>query len=170
MTEVPQQFRVYILEYMAHLSLKDWRGVGQDFVNLEFVAPGSVHPNDVPGLMDSVGVLLDVLMGGGGAKNLDQLQARPPCVQNFSDVSSQSQAVVQQSIVDLRSIVHDIVITHRSQRPLVETLLSERPLWQMCGLCCVFVHVHACCWRAHVLARGCSGIAPVSLLVRVVIT
>eukprot|EP00892_Ulva_mutabilis_P008423 jgi/Ulvmu1/5953/UM026_0075.1 len=73
-TEVPQQFRVYILEYMAHLSLKDWQGVGQDFVNLEFVAPGSVHPNAVPGLMDSVGILLEVLMGGGGAKNLDKLQ------------------------------------------------------------------------------------------------
>lgn len=77
-TEVPPQFRVYILEYMAHLSLKDWQGVGQDFVNLEFVAPGSVHPNSVPGLMDSVGVLLGVLMDGGGAANLDKLQVCPP--------------------------------------------------------------------------------------------
>lgn len=76
-TEVPQRFRVFILEYMAHLSLKDWQGVGQDFVNLEFVVPGSVHPNAVPGLMDSVGVLLEILMAGGGAKNLDKLQARP---------------------------------------------------------------------------------------------
>lgn len=76
-TEVPPKFRVYILEYMAHLSLKDWQGVGQDFVNLEFVAPGSVHPNSVPGLMDSVGVLLGILMDGGGAANLDKLQASP---------------------------------------------------------------------------------------------
>jgi hypothetical protein len=62
--------------YMAHLSLKDWRAVGDDFVKLQFVAEGSMHPNDVPGLMDSVGVLLDILMSGGGAANLDKLQAR----------------------------------------------------------------------------------------------
>ena len=54
-TEVPSNFRVYILEYMAHLSLQDWKAVGDDFVNLQFVAPGSMHPNDIPGLMDAVG-------------------------------------------------------------------------------------------------------------------
>ena len=73
-TEVPANFRVYILEYMAHLSLQDWKAVGQDFVNLQFVAPGSMHPNDIPGLMDAVGGVLEVLMLGGGAKNLENIR------------------------------------------------------------------------------------------------
>lgn len=75
-TEVPANFRVYILEYMAHLSLQDWKAVGQDFVNLQFVAPGSMHPNDIPGLMDAVGGVLEVLMLGGGAKNLENIRVR----------------------------------------------------------------------------------------------
>lgn len=73
-TEVPANFRVYILEYMAHLSLQDWKAVGNDFVNLQFVAPGSMHPNDIPGLMDAVGGVLEVLMLGGGAKNLENIR------------------------------------------------------------------------------------------------
>lgn len=76
MTSVPPKFRVYILEYMAHLSLKDWAAVGDDFVKLGFVADGSKNPNEIPGLMDSVGVLLDVLMAGGGAKNLNVVKVR----------------------------------------------------------------------------------------------
>ena len=80
-TEVPEKFRVYILEYMAHLSLKDWRAIGNDFVKLQFVTEDSVHPNDVPGLMDSVGVILDLLMLGGGMSSLDNVQARcAPCM------------------------------------------------------------------------------------------
>ena len=78
MTEVPEKFRIYILEYMAHLSLKDWRAVGDDFVKLQFVAEGSVHPNNVPGLMDSVGVILELLMTGGGMQSLDGVKARGP--------------------------------------------------------------------------------------------
>lgn len=77
-TEVPANFRVYILEYMAHLSLQDWKAVGNDFVNLQFVAPGSMHPNDIPGLMDAVGGVLEVLMLGGGAKNLENIRVRTP--------------------------------------------------------------------------------------------
>lgn len=75
-TEVPAKLRVYILEYMAHLSLKDWQAVGDDFVKLQFVAEGSKHPNEVPGLMDSVGVILDLLMGGGGMQSLDKVKVR----------------------------------------------------------------------------------------------
>lgn len=59
---------------MAHLSLKDWKAVGNDFVNLQFIAPGSMHPNDIPGLMDAVGAVLEVLMLGGGAKHLGSLK------------------------------------------------------------------------------------------------
>ena len=73
-TEVPSNFRVYILEYMAHLSLQDWKAVGDDFVSLQIVAPGSMHPNDIPGLMDAVGSVLEVLMLGGGAKNLENIR------------------------------------------------------------------------------------------------
>jgi hypothetical protein len=65
---------VYILEYMAHLSLQDWKAVGNDFVNLQFIAPGSMHPNDIPGLMDAVGGVLEVLMLGGGAKSLANIR------------------------------------------------------------------------------------------------
>ena len=75
-TEVPERFRVFILEYMAHLSLKDWQAVGQDFVNLQFIAEGSMHPNDVPGLMDSVGVVLEALMTGGGLSAMEGMEAR----------------------------------------------------------------------------------------------
>lgn len=73
-TEVPAKLRIYILEYMAHLSLKDWKAVGDDFVKLQFVAEDSKNPNEVPGLMDSVGVILDLLMGGGGMQSLDKVK------------------------------------------------------------------------------------------------
>lgn len=80
MTEVPEKFRIYILEYMAHLSLKDWRAVGDDFVKLQFIEEGSMHPNDVPGLMDSVGAVLEILMAGGGMQPMDPGKVSCPAV------------------------------------------------------------------------------------------
>jgi hypothetical protein len=82
-TEVPANFRVYILEYMAHLSLQDWKAVGDDFVNLQFIAPGSKHPNEIPGLMDAVGAVLEVLMLGGGAKSLENIRVRSALLSLF---------------------------------------------------------------------------------------
>lgn len=75
-TEVPPNLRVALLEYMAHLSMKDWRALGDDFVTLQFVTEDSVNPNEIPGLMDSVGALMEVLMAGGGAVNLDPTKTR----------------------------------------------------------------------------------------------
>jgi hypothetical protein len=73
-TEVPEKFRIYILEYMAHLSLRDWHAIGDDFVKLQFLDETSAHPNSVPGLMDSVGVILDLLISGGGMASLDKVK------------------------------------------------------------------------------------------------
>jgi len=75
-TEVPSNLRVALLEYMFHLSVKDWVALGNDFVELGFVTESSCNPNEVPGLMQSVGALMEVLMAGGGAVNLDPTKTR----------------------------------------------------------------------------------------------
>lgn len=75
-TQLPPGLRVALLEYMAHLSMKDWEALGNDFVKLQFVTEDSSNPNEVPGLMDSVGALMEVLMAGGGAVNLSPDKTR----------------------------------------------------------------------------------------------
>jgi hypothetical protein len=119
-TEVPAKFRVFILEYMAHLSLKDWRAVGQDFVNLQFVAPGSMHPNDVPGLMDAVWAVLDILMQGGGAKNLDALQNKELVDQVGLDTTNLDEAGFMDGFATVRCL------TRRALSPAGSALLTLR--------------------------------------------
>jgi aarF domain-containing kinase len=49
MTDVTPEQSIALVEYIAHLSAKDWEAVTRDLVTLGFIPPGgSYSPEDLP--------------------------------------------------------------------------------------------------------------------------
>lgn len=71
-----------LVEYIAHLSLRDWAAVPEDLRRLGFIRP---EAPDSSVIAEPLGRILTQLSVGGGAKgvNLDQVRALLDCcVQN----------------------------------------------------------------------------------------
>ncbi len=67
MQEVPRDYSLALMEYIAHLSVGDWNALADDLVNLGFVDDIS----DREKLVGPLGSILTQLTQGGGAKNIN---------------------------------------------------------------------------------------------------
>ncbi|EFN54445.1 hypothetical protein CHLNCDRAFT_24990, partial [Chlorella variabilis] len=65
--EVPRDYSLALMEYIAHLSVGDWNALADDLVNLGFVDDIS----DRERLVGPLGRILTQLTQGGGAKNIN---------------------------------------------------------------------------------------------------
>jgi aarF domain-containing kinase len=70
MTQVPPNYSIALVQYIAHLTTADWGAVAGDLVALGFVPPGAPDPR-ASGLAEPLGVILSQLAAGGGAANID---------------------------------------------------------------------------------------------------
>lgn len=70
MTTIPEEYSLALLEYIAHLSIKDWDSVAEDLVKLGFVAPNAPSLRE-SGLIEPLGRILEQLSGGGGAAKVN---------------------------------------------------------------------------------------------------
>ncbi|KAJ9520008.1 hypothetical protein QJQ45_029954 [Haematococcus lacustris] len=73
MTEVSEDQRWALMEYIAHLATSNWVEVAKDLQRLGFIAPG-VDASEV-GLVEPLGLIMGQLVSGGGAAkvNIDKV-------------------------------------------------------------------------------------------------
>lgn len=67
MTEVTADQRYGMIEAIAHLIHRDYERIGQDFVNLDFIPPGT----DVRPIVPALSRVFDSALAGGGAKSIN---------------------------------------------------------------------------------------------------
>ncbi|KAL7570131.1 hypothetical protein ACA910_019973 [Epithemia clementina (nom. ined.)] len=67
MTEVTEDQKYGMIEAIAHLINRDYREIGQDFINLDFIPKGTDTTPIVPALTK----VFDVALAGGGAKSIN---------------------------------------------------------------------------------------------------
>ncbi|CAG9460317.1 unnamed protein product [Pedinophyceae sp. YPF-701] len=90
-TEVTEEQRATLLEYIAHLSTADWRRVAEDVVKLGFVPNAeTLRPMELEGFVDIIEELSSVMVEGGGAKKANAaLMAKRDKVRGKIDIVMQ---------------------------------------------------------------------------------
>lgn len=69
MTEIPEERRIALIEYIAHLTAKDWEATVADLVTLGFIPQDVVDDKAKLNIVAPIlGSVLEQLSNGGGAK------------------------------------------------------------------------------------------------------
>jgi len=73
-TEVDQETRTTLVEFIAHMQTEDWDRVADDLMALGFVSPAGGSPRE-QGLVEPLGVILGQLtrIGGAGGVNIEKV-------------------------------------------------------------------------------------------------
>ena len=67
MTRITDNQKYGMIEAIAHLIHRDYERIGEDFINLEFIPPGT----DTTPLIPALTTVFEVALAGGGAKSIN---------------------------------------------------------------------------------------------------